>query len=62
MLADFNPNESIAFLEIAADHLRDAGYSVELDIDNSTGAVCVYVENYEIRFVKARDHDRTQGR
>ena len=55
MLAHFPPSESVAFLENAAEHLRAAGYTVELGIDDGTGAICIYVEGYEVHFSKARE-------
>jgi hypothetical protein len=44
--------ESIAFLENAACHLRDAGYFVELDFDAEADEACLYVDGVEVRFVK----------
>jgi len=45
--------ESIAFLETAARHLRDAGYSVDLDFDHEAQEACLYVDGIEVRFVRA---------
>jgi hypothetical protein len=47
-----NSNDSAAFLEAAVDHLREAGYAVEVDIDDATGEACLYVDGLEVRFVK----------
>jgi len=44
--------ESITFLETAARHLRDAGYTVELDFDHAAGEACLYVDGIEVRFVR----------
>ena len=54
MLAD--SVDSDAFLEIAAEHLTEAGYTVELGFDDETGAACLYVEGYEVQFVRVRSH------
>jgi len=45
--------DSDAFLEGAAAHLRDAGYTVELGFDEETGEACLYVEGCEVQFVRA---------
>ena len=55
MITDFPPSESVAFLENAAEHLRSAGYTVELGVDDGTGAICIFVEGYEVHFSKTRE-------
>ena len=49
-----NSNDSAAFLEAAVDHLREAGYAVEVDIDDETGEACLYLDGLEVRFVRTR--------
>ena len=44
--------DAIDFLEAAARHLRDAGYSVELEFDRDAGEASLYVDGVEIRFVR----------
>ena len=45
--------ESVAFLEAAGAHLRDAGYHVELDYDQEAGEALLFVDGIEVRFVRS---------
>ena len=46
-------DESIAFLEAAAAHLREAGYFIELDFDEEAGEAVLFADGVEVRFVKS---------
>ena len=50
MITHFPPSESVTFLESAAEHLRAAGYSVELGVDDGTGKLAIFIEGYEVHF------------
>ena len=52
MLAHFPSSEAVTFLESAAEHLRAAGYSVEVGVDDGTGKLSIFVEGFEIHFSK----------
>ncbi len=44
--------ESVDFLETAANHLREAGYTVELEFDHEADEAYLYVDGIEVRFVR----------
>ncbi|HLG88478.1 MAG TPA: hypothetical protein VKZ79_14930 [Alphaproteobacteria bacterium] len=46
--------EAADFLETAAGHLREAGYSVELEFDHEADEASLYVDGVEVRFVRHR--------
>ena len=44
--------ESADFLETAAIHLREAGYTVELEFDHEADEAYLYVDGIEVHFVR----------